>query len=119
MCQAGHKHRRLMTQGSSPSVQYSNYDAFGNTLDVKELDFGGALLTRNRYDIRAGPSLQRNISSICPPRFWLRMAPVPQLLALTLATTIPGSINTNITDAASHDKFADCPWQSEFNNAVR
>lgn len=90
----------LNDTGQQSSVQYSNYDNFGNPADVYEYDFGGALLrhTVTTYDTtRFGPQ-------------HILYLPTQVLVKNAAGTTVARTdldydttSITNITDAVHHD----------------
>jgi RHS repeat-associated protein len=92
----------LNDTGQQSSVQYSNYDAFGNTLDVKEFDFGGALLRETVTTYAPAPFTTQHILNL-PTQILVKNGAGTTIARTDISYDDSGSINTNITDAASHD----------------
>jgi RHS repeat-associated protein len=92
----------LNDTGQQSSVQYSNYDAFGNALDVKELDFGGALLRETVTVYAPAPFTTQHILNL-PTQILVKNGAGTTIARTDISYDDPGSISINITDAASHD----------------
>jgi RHS repeat-associated protein len=92
----------LNDTGQQSSIQYSNYDAFGNALDVKELDFGGALLRETVTTYEPAPFTTQHILNL-PTQVLVKNGAGTTIARTDISYDDPGSINTNIADAASHD----------------
>jgi RHS repeat-associated protein len=91
----------LNDTGQQSSVQYANYDNFGNPADVYENDFGGMLLrhTVTTYSTAFGGQHILNL----PLQVLIKDGSGNIVGRTNFSYDDSGSIITNITDAANHD----------------
>jgi RHS repeat-associated protein len=90
----------LNDTGQQSSVQYSNYDAFGNAGDVKEIDYGGQVLRETVTTYSTTRFAQQHILNL-PTQILMKNA-----AGTTVARTdfdYDTTSITSVTDAANHD----------------
>jgi YD repeat-containing protein len=92
----------LNDTGQQSSVQYSNYDTFGNAGDIKELDFGGTLLRETVTTYAPTPFTTQHILNL-PTQILIKNGAGTTIARTDVSYDDPNSISINITDAASHD----------------
>lgn len=97
----------LNDTGQQSSVQYSNYDAFGNAADINEFDFGGQLLRHTVLTYATGAYVTQHILGL-PTQILIKDGSGTIVGRTDIAYDIYGTSNpmASITGAGGHDDFS-------------